>query len=174
MHSHRQKSEIIRHIVCLVVTVLLFAGTPAVLLAVSGGQGVDAVSSATKILEQPSGAYVVFLNRNRHTDADTLHTWIHFFSGEEIDFLFEDISCIVSAADQGGLEIAKSFQSRLPENQMKLRTEDATMFLSKVYYGDFDVAVMSREAYQAYGAEVVAEQYYIEPIMAGDEWDEED
>ncbi|MCR4946721.1 MAG: hypothetical protein K5929_07260 [Lachnospiraceae bacterium] len=169
MRSHRPGSELLRHAVCLLITVILFIVVPAVRLAALHGDGTDAVSSATTILEQPSGAYVVFVNRNRHTNADKLDTWIKFFSGEETDYIFEDISCIVSSADKSGWELAESFQSRLPENQMKLRTEDATLFLSKVYYGEFDVAIMSREAYRAYGAEVVTELSYIMPVMSGDE-----
>ncbi|MBR1472033.1 MAG: hypothetical protein IJ600_10385 [Lachnospiraceae bacterium] len=171
MRSRRQKSETVRHIFCFGLAVLLFAAAPAAYLTASGMGDVDAVSSATTILAQPSGAYIVLINEGRHTDAGKLQTWKQFFSGEEIDFIFEDISCIVAGTDAAGWEIAESFQSRLPENQMKLRTEDATLLLSKIYYGEFDVALFSREAYEGYGAEIVTKRPRIMSIMAGEGWE---
>lgn len=141
----------------MVVSVLLFLTIGVPLFATGYPQrvlsGVDAVSAATVVIEQPSGAYVVLLNRERHTNADNLATWVDFFGGREIDFLFEDISCIVARTDAAGQEMARSFQSRLPENQMKVRTEDATLMISKAAYGKFDVLLMSREAFDAYHAE---------------------
>ena len=113
-------------------------------------KGTDAVSSPTQILEQPSGAYVVMMNPLLHTNKEHLEVWHSFFRGEEIDFLFEDISCVVADTDAAGLELAKSFQSRLPENQMKVRTEDVTLLLSKLEYGRYDVALLSKELYDVY------------------------
>ena len=80
--------------------------------------------------------------------------------------LFEDISCLVMDTDAAGLEIAKSLQSRLPENQMKLRTENATLLLSKAKYGEFDMILVSREAYDAYGAQVIGKEPFVETIEA--------
>ena len=119
--------------------------------------GVDAVSAATVIIDQPSGAYVVLINKDRHLNADNLETWQTFFKGEEIGILFEDISCTVADMDVSGLDMAQSFQSRLPENQMTLRKEDITLMLSKAGYGLFDVIMMSKEVYDAYGAAAITD-----------------
>ncbi len=74
--------------------------------------------------------------------------WESFFRGEEIDFLFEDITCTVASQDALGLELAKSLQSRLPENQMTVKREDAILVLSKIDYGRYDVILFSREFYE--------------------------
>ena len=163
--SEIQKGELKRHIIIGLLSALALIGGPIyAAYGPLGAAGHDAVSSATVIIDQPSGAYVVLINRDRHTDEENLNTWISFFKGEEIGFLFEDISCLVPDTDQGGLELAKSFQSRLPENQMKLRTENATLLLSKAVYGEFDVILVSREAYEAYGAQAVAKLSSVECI----------
>lgn len=59
---------------------------------------------------------------------------------------------MVADLDSGGLELAKSFQSRLPENQMKIRKEDLTLMLSKAQNARYDVILMSKEIYEASGA----------------------
>lgn len=120
----------------------------------------DAVSSATQTTEQPSGEYVVLINRGLRSDPNALEAWKAFFSVGDSDgivSLFEDISCTVSSSDPAGLEAARSFMSRLPENQMKLRTEDVTLMLSKAEHGRFDVIVMSKEAAESAKAYRVAE-----------------
>ncbi len=120
----------------------------------------DAVSSATAVIEQPSGEYVILINRDIHSDPAALEAWKAFFAEGDTDGivdLFEDISCTVSSSDPAGLEAARSFMSRLPENQMKLRTEDVTLMLSKAEHGRFDVIVMSKEAAESAKAYRVAE-----------------
>lgn len=146
--------NVIRHAAVVLAALLLLAGVPTWRTGYFQRKlsGVDAVSSASVILDQPSGAYTVLINRDLHRDAENLKTWEAFFSGEEIGFLFEDISCAVADTDAAGLELAKSFQSRLPENQMKIRLEDSTLMLSKAQHGRFDVILMSREMYEASGA----------------------
>lgn len=146
--------KIIRHTGVVVLALVLLVGVPVYRTGYFQNQlsGADVISSATMIIDQPSGAYVVLINRDLHTNADNLATWEAFFKGEEIGFLFEDISCVVADSDAAGLELAKSFQSRLPENQMKIRREDITLLLSKAQYGRFDVIVMSKEMYEASGA----------------------
>lgn len=144
--------KVMRHIITVTAAVLLLFGVPV--LATGYPQrvisGADAVSSATMIIDRPSGAYVVMINRAKHPNEENLATWEKFFRGEEIDFLFEDISCVVADTDTAGLEMARSFQSRLPENQMKIRLEDVTLMMSKAGYGRFDVIVLSKEFYEAY------------------------
>ena len=143
-----------RHTVIVTTALFLIVGVPVFRTGYISGKlsGVDTVSSATVILEQPSGAYVVVINRDRHQNADNLRTWERFFRGEEIGYLFEDISCMVADVDSGGMELAKSFQSRLPENQMQIRPEDLTMMLSKAQNARYDVILMSKEVCEASGA----------------------
>ena len=145
----------VRHIVVIVSLILMIVGIP---VYKSGYiqrrlRGVDAISSATVIIERPSGEYVVIINPELHRNKENLEIWESFFSGGETDFLFEDISCVVGDTDTSGLEIARSFQSRLPENQMTVRTEDMILMLSKAVYGRYDVIIMSRDMYDAYSAD---------------------
>jgi hypothetical protein len=99
---------------------------------------------------------VVLINEDRHTNAENLAIWKDFFAGKEIPFLFEDIVCTVGSMDAGGIGMAQSYQSRLPENQMLLRTEDTTMMLSKAKYGRFDVMFLSKEIYDAHNTAAIA------------------
>ena len=154
----------------LFVIAVLFLGfvlpflTSDTFAAIASGNDADAVSSATVVLDQPSGEYVVFLNRAMHEEAETLAVWTDFFRGEDIGIVFEDLSCVVPRGDAAGLEMARSLASRLPENQMTVRTEDAVLCLSKAEYGRCDVLVLSREAANAYGAESLADSGFYEVI----------
>lgn len=151
--------RLVRHICVIAASLLLTAGIPlwhSGFIARMAG-GADAVSSPTVVIDQPSGSYVVAINPALHTDSEKTETWKRFFHGDEIDYIFEDLSCVTATADPAGFEMAKSFQSRLPENQMKLRTEDAALMLSKASYGRFDVIVMSKEFYDAVRARLYLE-----------------
>lgn len=152
--------RILKHILIVVVSLLVLVGLPlfqtGVLTRLLTGQDPDALTAATVTLEQPSGAYVVLINKENHKDTENLAVWKKFFSGQEIDYIFEDISCVVADSDAAGLELARSFQSRLPENQMLLRTEDTTMMLSKAKYGRFDVMFLSKEIYDAHNTAAIA------------------
>ncbi|HCI73145.1 MAG TPA: hypothetical protein DHV42_01215 [Lachnospiraceae bacterium] len=145
--------NMLRHAITVFAALILLAGVPVYQtryfqMALSG---VDAVSSATMVLDQPSGEYVVMINRRLHPDKEKLAVWKDFFQGKEIGFLFEDITCVVADNDPLGLEIARSFQSRLPENQMSLRTEDLVLMRSKADHGRYDIMLLSKEIYEASG-----------------------
>ena len=145
----------IKHILFIVTGAFLILGLPFLgsnYFRTTIG-GVDAVSGATVIVEKPSGEYVILINRDFHNNAENLEQWILFFSGGEISYIFEDLSCSVALGDAGGAEMARSFQSRLPENQMKIQTEEATMLFSRADHGKFDVIVLSKE---------FADQYHVE------------
>lgn len=134
---------------CLLLVLPLHANGA---FAVMRGEA-DTVSSATQIPDTPSGAYVVLVKKSLHEKNGTLQTWADFFSGKEIGIVFEDIDCLTALGDAGGSEFAKSLQSRLPENQMRLRSEERTLVLSKARAGMFDVIVLSKEAYELTGAD---------------------
>ena len=147
----------IRHIIIVTLALVILVGLPVVKFGYPARliSGADTISSATVIVEAPSGGYVALINKDIHTDPDKLKQWETFFSGGEIDYIFEDLSCMVAASDENGLEMAKSLQSRLPENQMNLRIEDSTLLFSKVFYGFFDVVVISDEVLKQRGGEQV-------------------
>lgn len=115
------------------------------------GGGVDAVSSASVILDKPSGNYVVLLNGARHQKYGTTQSWIDFFGGESL-VIMDDVDCMVGDSDAGGIQMAESYRSRLPENQMNVKVENGLMMLSKAELGRFDVIVMSQEFADAFGA----------------------
>ena len=144
--------KILRHVIIVSAAVFLLVGLPVLGTGYLTRliSGVDTIASATVIIDQPSGEYVVLINKDLHPNAENFAVWEDFFSGKEIGFLFEDIRCTVADNDSAGLELARSFQSRLPENQMTLRTEDITLLFSKVHSGQFDVVLISREVYDAY------------------------
>ena len=147
-------NKYLRHVLIITIAIVILVVLPLYSTGFfSGDYGVDAIASATIIIEQPSGDYVVMINPDLHLDEEKLDTWKSFFSGQEIDFLFEDISCTVADIDADGIEIAKSFQSRLPENQMTVRTEDITLMLSKAMADKYDVIILSKEIFDAYKAD---------------------
>lgn len=125
---------------------------------------VDAVSAATTILAAPSGNYVVLINKALQFPNDKIEDWEMFFRGEETDLLFDDVTLAVAMGDTGGMDMARSYQSRLPENQMTLQTVDPIMLLSKADAGRVSFAVMSKEAADAYQAENAAQNPDMEVI----------
>ena len=119
----------------------------------------DAVSSATA---QPvsagdmSGKYIVFINRGLHDKAGTTGDWEKFFSfSDDVPLIMEDITCKVAQFDSEGLDTARKYQARLPENQMKIEQEAGVMLLSKAELGRFDVMIMSEAAAKSYSAQTL-------------------
>jgi hypothetical protein len=142
-----------KHILVVLAGVALLLGLPFLTTDYARNLGsghTDAVSSASVIIDQPSGNYIVLINQDLHTNQENLNTWVRFFSGEEISYLFEDISCSVAAGDAGALTLAQSFQSRLPEKQMSIRTENATLLMSRADCGKYDIIILSREFAETY------------------------
>ena len=130
--------------------------------------GTDALSSASVIIDKPSGSYTVLINRDRHKSESDMNAWREFFSGGEFVIIFDDISCVTLAGDTGALTMAQSFMSRLPENQMKTESSEAVMALSKAEYGRFDMMIVSDEAAESYGISSVYEGKNVEVIHIED------
>ena len=151
--------KILRHIAIVAAAVIVFLGIPFLrsdtYKELTGKSAADTVSSASVIIEEPSGEYQIYINKDRHPDEENLATWIDFFEGKEISYLFEDIPCMVAKGDSLGLEAAKSLQSRLPENQMVIKEADPTLMLSKADQGRYDVIIISREMAEIYAADSV-------------------
>lgn len=146
---------IIKHVVIVAAALFIILGVPFLRSDYykSMRDGTDTMTSATVVIDAPSGRFTVLINKALHPDQDNLQDWITFFGGGEIDFLFEDISCSIAKGDSSALDMAKSFQSRLPENQMKLQQEDATLLVSRVDNSMYDVVIMSKEYADSYNAE---------------------
>ena len=140
--------RILRIIITALTVWLLLLGLPALYFADRAGlfsdTDIDAVSSASLALpEKPSGACVVFINAGKHPD--TLKDWKAFFTEAEVGVIMEDIHCMTADGDAGGRQLAERYLGRLAENQMKLRTEDPSLLISRAEYGLFDVIVLSEE-----------------------------
>ena len=164
--------RVIRHIVIIVISLLLILGIPFTrtsYFAQMRSGSPDAAATASIIIDQPSGEYVVLINEDLHTNAENLAIWKDFFAGKEIPFLFEDIVCTVGSADAGGAEMAKSYQSRLPENQMKIKQEDITLMLSKAEHKRFDIIVLSKEFADMFTASTIYDKDGVCVIMVGGE-----
>ena len=137
----------LEHIVIVAVALVLCLGLPA-FLYLPGSGGVDAVSGASlEAPDQPSGEFVVIVNRDRHT---ALREWADFFSEREVGVIMEDISCVTAAGDASGEQLARRYQARLAENQMRLRSENGVLAVSKAEKGLYDVLILSKEAAEAY------------------------
>ena len=134
--------------VCLII--FLTAGIPILRyaedLGIRFGQGgdADAVSSASVALpDQPSGEYIVAVNTALHKDS--MEEWRNFFNDREFSVIFEDVDCLIPNGDGGAMQLAERFAAQLPENQMRFRTESATLVASKAEEGYIDVAIFSKE-----------------------------
>ena len=111
--------------------------------ALFGGK-VDAVSGASlELPEQPSGNFVILLNRDRHKD--TAEEWTTFFSGGETDVIMDDVACMAAQGDATGIQLAERFRSRLAENQMTVRQVDPTLLASRADAGAYDAVIVSAE-----------------------------
>lgn len=137
--------KIVFHIVISLTAAALLVGAPAFYILKSSGNGdVDAISGATaKLPDKPSGEYVLLLNRSLHED--TVDEWTRFFRDGELDVIFDDISCIAAQNDVNAIEMAEILRAQLPENQMKLRTENPVLLASKAENGCIDAAFFSKE-----------------------------
>jgi len=158
--------RVLKHVLIVSLSLFLILGLPFLCSDYFKNliSGTDAVTSATVILDSPTGEFVVLINKDMREDDETLQTWKTFFSGGEIDFLFEDISCFVGQGDASGKEMAESFMSRLPENQMTTTVIDPTLMLSKAGYGKFDIIIMSAEYAAAYSADTLYGKDFIEVV----------
>jgi len=114
----------------------------------------DAVSSATaqtvsaKDMEEK---WVVLINRELHDKSGTTADWQKFFAfSDNVPLIME-----VAEGDASGLDTAKKYQARLPENQMKIVQEAGTMLVSKAELTRFDVIILSETAENTYGAQTL-------------------
>ncbi|MCR4891592.1 MAG: hypothetical protein K5989_05370 [Lachnospiraceae bacterium] len=147
--------NIFRHIIIVISSLFLLVGIPFFRTDYFANMrgGVDSMTSASLVIEKPSGEFVLFINKGQHPNSEKLGKWLDFFEGREFTFIFEDIHVLVPKGDAGGLSMARSLQSQLPENQMILRQEDGVLLTSKAEEGLYDMILMSKEAADAYHTE---------------------
>jgi len=160
--------RIVLHIVTVVgalVASLLMGGFVAGVDYNTLFKPVDLVTSATEMIDAPSGDFDIFINRRIHTDPEVLGHWVEFFKGNDVPLIMEDVSCTVSTGDMAGLEMAESLASRLPANQMKIRVENGTIAISKAEYGRFDVIVLSAETADALDVSKLSQDEYVEVVL---------
>lgn len=137
---------------CLVLPGLFYVDVGALFTG-----GLDAVSGASMDLpDQPSGQFVVILNRDHHPL--TLDEWTAFFREEEVGVIMEDISCLAAASDPTGVQLAQRYMARLAENQMRLTAENSLLVVSRAENGLYDVIVLSKEMADALDMSAVYER----------------
>lgn len=149
----------VKHIAVILMALLLTLGLPAAMYLdipalLQGKTAIDDASGATiELPAQPSGEFIVFLNRQKHMD--TTGQWELFFRGGDAGVIMSDVDCRVAAADTAAMQLARRYQLRLPENQMKLKTENGLLLISKAEVGLFDAIVMSKEMADRYQADTL-------------------
>ena len=145
--------KIIPHVCIVLIGVLVLLGGPFMttekFAAIVSGD-TDTVSSASVIIDAPSGDYIIYINTRYHQDEESLELWKDFFSGGETPILFEDVDCSAALGDSGAMTLADSFRSRLPENQMIVTNEEAALLFSRADHGKFDILIVSKEFAEAY------------------------
>lgn len=143
----------------LITATLVFGCLYAAGAVTLGNRDPDAVSGATAqsiSAEDMNGKWVVVINRELHDKTGTTADWEKFFSFDEnVPLIMEDIVCKVAQADAEGIDVARQYQARLPENQMVIREEPAVMLLSKAELDRFDVMILSEAAANAYSAQTL-------------------
>ena len=98
----------------------------------------------------------MLINRELHDKSGTTADWQKFFAfSDNVPLIMEDITCKVAEGDSSGLDTAKKYQARLPENQMKIVQEAGTMLVSKAELMRFDVIILSEAAANTYGAQTL-------------------
>lgn len=138
-----------KHVAAVLLLFGLFLGipmaiSPEILTILFGDTGVDAISTASlEIPEEPSGEFLVLMKTERHRDS--LRDWEAFFRDEDFAVIFEDIQCITARGDIAAQDLAERYRIQLPENQMKVRSEDPVLLVSKIEAGAIDVAILSGE-----------------------------
>ena len=163
--------RVIKHIAVCLAGVLLLIVIPFALVggfSIFSG-GTDAVSSASVVIDKPSGSYTVLINRDRHKRESDLAAWHEFFSGGAFTIIYDDIGCVTLRGDTGALTLAQSFMSRLPENQMKVTAGDPVLTLSKAENGRFDMMIVSAEAAGRYDITGIYDGKNVDYIAVEDE-----
>ena len=140
----------ILHIAADLLIIFALAGIPVLMYCDLPVKGYDAVSSASiELPDSPSGEFLIIINKDLHED--TAEDWKEFFEGDSLKVIFEDINCLVPDGDVTGLELANRYMAILPENQMRVSSDDAVLIASKLEAGYVDIAILSADMADALG-----------------------
>ena len=140
----------ILHIAADLLIIFALAGIPVLMYCDLPVKGYDAVSSASiELPDSPSGEFLIIINKDLHED--TAEDWKDFFEGDYLKVIFEDINCLVPDGDVTGLELANRYMAILPENQMRVSSDDAVLIASKLEAGYVDIAILSADMADALG-----------------------
>lgn len=163
--------QFIKRLLFRFAALLLISGVMFGILVLNGsisiGAQVDGVTKATGEIvyaDDIDGSFTVLINKDMHKDAEALSEWKTFFSGGEVGVIFEDVTCYVASNDPSGSEVAESFRSRLPENQLVIKTVPSGMLVNKAAHGVFDIIVLSDPITAALGADVLFDNENTEVI----------
>lgn len=144
--------RLVKHFGFAAAALFICLGIPCLYFAHAGtlfSGGADAVSGASlDIPDQPSGTFLVLVNREKHPL--TMDEWTAFFSEQEVGVIMEDIHCLITRGDTAGKELADRYVARLAENQMQVTEEDGTLVVSRAENGMFDVILISTDAAKIY------------------------
>ena len=141
-----RKFKTVLHILADALLLILLIGVPVLsnFDLFGSDKEADAVSSASiELPDQPSGDYMVLINRSLHEDS--IEEWKEFFGDGEMVVIFDDVKCLVATADAGGAQLADRFRLELPENQMEVNSINPVLLASKAEEGYIDIAVFSKE-----------------------------
>jgi len=140
--------NVIRHLVVILAALFVTLGIPALVYVDVGalftGAVTDGVTGASlEIPDQPSGQFVILLNREKHPNTQAL--WADFFTDQPVDVIMEDLRCMTARGDVSGIQLANRYQARLAENQMTIRQENGTLVASRLENDLFDGIILSKE-----------------------------
>ena len=162
-----------RHLLTVSAGIFLFLGIPAIRYvdfnALLSGAA-DAVSGASvEPPGQPSGEYLVLLNRKGHEES--IEEWRDFFQERPVGVIMEDLRCMTPLADIQGQQLADRYRLRLAENQMTVKPMDGILLVSRAENGLFDVIVLSKEMADYYDYSDVMKRPDVEviPVTGGKE-----
>lgn len=151
--------RVIKHILVVCAALFICLGLPCLHFVNAGtlfADGADAAAGASMVVpDQPSGTFLVLLNRSRHPLTES--EWQKFFEEKDVDVIMEDLHCMVIRGDVTGMELADRYRARLAENQMRIVIEDGTLIASRTRYGLFDAVVVSAEAAEAFGLDMTGD-----------------
>ena len=117
-----------------------------------GEAEVDAESGASiELPDTPSGNFYILLKESFVKD-DSMTDWKSFFLADEnetLPVLFDNVHCIVAEGDVFAQQLAERYQAILSPNQMKISSEDPTLFISKAETGHMEMAILSADMAKA-------------------------
>ena len=156
------------HITIVIVSLFLIIGVPFLVYfdKIFPSDDTDAVSSASLVIpEKPSGEIYVYMNTEKH--ADSLSLWEDFFNERDEEVIFDDVRCMVAIGDVTGVEAARRFMAKLPENQMTIYKENVSLVVSRTENAMIDVVILSKETVDSFAVKNKIEGVTVFAVKGG-------